>query len=276
MRFLVRAIVVVLCLAPCATTAASVYLEDLTSPELAHRIAAGATVALVPIGGTEQNGPHMTLGKHNVRVRILAGRIAARLGDAIVAPVIAYVPEGSIRPPAGHMRWSGTISVPDAAFDAILEGAARSLKQHGFRYVFFVGDHGGYQKSEARVAERLQREWRSDPSCRVEALAVYYDVAQDPYADELMRRGYGRAEIGTHAGLADTSLALAVDPSLVRAEVLADPATRYPGVAGDPRRAGAALGEIGVAQIVRSSVAAIRAITASSTQSAPSSSPRLR
>src|SRR3954469_5333305 len=89
--------------------AAPVDIEQMTSPELKARIAAGATTVLVPIGGTEQNGPHMVLGKHNVRAHVLAGEIAGKLGNAVVAPVVAYVPEGSITPPAAHMRFTGTI-----------------------------------------------------------------------------------------------------------------------------------------------------------------------
>ena len=79
----------------------------------------------MPIGGTEQNGAHMVLGKHNVRAHVLADRIADALGNAIVAPTIAYVPEGSIHPPAAHMKYTGTISVPDAVFEGLLEAAAR-------------------------------------------------------------------------------------------------------------------------------------------------------
>jgi creatinine amidohydrolase/Fe(II)-dependent formamide hydrolase-like protein len=154
--------------------ARSVQIEELTSPELRDRIAAGATTVLIPIGGTEQSGPHMVLGKHNVRARVLATAIAQRLGNALVAPVVAYVPEGSIHPPAAHMRFAGTISIPEAAFESMLEGAARSFKQHGFRHVFFLGDHGGYQKNEQRVAARLDREWARDPACRVYALLDYY------------------------------------------------------------------------------------------------------
>jgi len=78
----------------------SVALEDLTWTELRDRIAGGATIVLVPIGGTEQNGPHMTLGKHNVRARLLAEKIALVLGNAIVAPVVAYAPED------GKLIWS--------------------------------------------------------------------------------------------------------------------------------------------------------------------------
>jgi creatinine amidohydrolase len=133
-----------------ASPSASVYVDDLTSPELHARIAAGATTVLVPIGGTEQSGPHIALGKHNVRARLLAGRIAQRLGNTVVAPVIAYVPEGAITPPAGHMRFTGTISIPEAAFESMLEATARSFCQHGMRDVFFLGDHGGYQKMKRK------------------------------------------------------------------------------------------------------------------------------
>ena len=71
-----------------AASAATVQLEDLTWPELQARIAAGSTTVLLPVGGTEQNGPHMALGKHNARVRELATRIADKLGNAVVAPVL--------------------------------------------------------------------------------------------------------------------------------------------------------------------------------------------
>jgi creatinine amidohydrolase/Fe(II)-dependent formamide hydrolase-like protein len=237
---------------------ASVYIEDLTSPELQARIAAGATTVLVPIGGTEQSGPHIVLGKHNVRARVLAGRIAQRLGNAVVAPVVAYVPEGSITPPAGHMRFAGTISIPDAAFEAMLEATARSFCQHGARDVFFLGDHGGYQKNEEKAADRVNR----GQACRVHALLGYYGATQTAYVAGLKRRGYGDAEIGLHAGLADTALSLAVDPRLVRQELLAAGAAagKAGGVNGDPRRATAALGQAGVDAVVEASVAAIRAV----------------
>lgn len=237
-----------------------VMLADLTSPELAARIAAGTTTVLVPVGGTEQSGPHLVLGKHNRRVEVLAARIAERLGNAVVAPVIAYVPEGAVNPPAGHMRYSGTISVPDAAFEGVLEGAARSLRQHGFRDVILLGDHGGYQKNLERVAVRLNREFATSAgnACRVVALTEYYRVTQTDYIQALKAHGATAAEIGEHAGLADTALALAVDPALVRAEALANAAGK-PGVSGDPRRANAELGRLGSETIVDVSAAAIAA-----------------
>lgn len=237
----------------------AVDIEAMTSTELRDRIAHGTTTVLVPIGGTEQNGAHMVLGKHNVRAHVLADRIAQALGNAVVAPVIAYVPEGSIHPPAAHMRYTGTISIPDAVFEGLLESTARSFKQHGFRDIVFLGDHGGYQADLARVAAKLDREWAKDPSCRVLAPPEYYRVTQSAYVQALKAHGAKADEIGEHAGLADTSLALAVDPTLVRAQALSAPPA--PGVTGDPRHATAALGELGVKLVVEQTVEAIRAGT---------------
>jgi creatinine amidohydrolase len=236
----------------------SVWLEELTSVELRERIALGATIVLVPIGGTEQNGGHLVLGKHNVRVRVLAARIAEQLGGTLVAPVVAYVPEGEIDPPTQHMRHAGTLSVPTAAFESVLEGAARSLRHHGFRHVVLLGDHGGYQASLARVANKLNRAWGGRHG--LIALEEYYRAAQ-AFDATLAARGYTPQEIGRHAGLADTSLAWAADAALVRPQAL----TAVPGVDGDPRRASAELGRSGVEHIVSASVAAIRARTVATT-----------
>jgi creatinine amidohydrolase/Fe(II)-dependent formamide hydrolase-like protein len=254
-------VVVILVVAPIASArAASVLLEDLTWIELRDAIAAGKTTIIVPIGGTEQNGPHMTLGKHNVRVRVLAERIAGALGNAIVAPVLAYVPEGNLAPPTSHMRFPGTISVPTDVFERVLESAARSFRLHGFRDVVFVGDHGGYQSALKTSADRLNREWSGSPA-RAHAILDYYAVTEGAYVKALASRGLRADEIGTHAGLADTSLALAVDPTLVRAGRMQATRGVADGVHGDPARASAELGQLGVDLIVNETVSAIRKAT---------------
>ena len=71
----------------------SPFIADLTWIEVRDAVAGGAVVALVPTGGSEQNGPHMTIGKHNRIVRYCAADAARRLGNALVAPVLAYGPE---------------------------------------------------------------------------------------------------------------------------------------------------------------------------------------
>src|SRR5436305_5769927 len=120
-RIAVFAVCWLIAMAAAAQRIERVAIDDFTWTELATALNAGKTTVLVPIGGTEQNGPHMVLGKHNVRVKALAERIALALGNALVAPVIAYVPEGSVEPPSAHMRFPGTITIPPATFESVLE-----------------------------------------------------------------------------------------------------------------------------------------------------------
>src|SRR3977135_333557 len=184
---------------------ASVFIEDLTWTELGDQIGAGKPIAIVPIGGTEENGPHMAIGKHNLRVKLLAGKIAAALGTALVAPVLSYVPEGGLNPPAGHMRFPGTITVPEDTFDKTSEYAALSLQLHGFRDIVFLGDHGSTPTGEEAVARRLNREWTAKPA-RVHAIVEYYRASESGFGRLLEGRGYPADEGGTHARLADTAL----------------------------------------------------------------------
>ena len=246
-----------------AAAPASVFLEDLTWTELRQDIAAGKTTVIIPAGGTEQNGPLMALGKHNVRVKALAGRIATGLGNALVAPVIAYVPEGGISPPTEHMKFPGTITVSDQTFEEVLVSAARSLKLAGFLDVVLIGDHGGYQKDLQIVADRLNREWASGPA-RVHFIAEYYRSSLGDYARALIAHGARERDIGTHAALGDTSLMLAVEPGLVRQEQL--PSGAGLGAAdgiygGNPAQASAELGQLGVDLIIRNTLEAIHKAT---------------
>jgi creatinine amidohydrolase/Fe(II)-dependent formamide hydrolase-like protein len=239
----------------------SVFLEDLTWTEVRVATGAGKTTVIVPIGGTEQSGPHMALGKHNVRVRALAGKIATALGNALVAPVLAYVPEGKSSPPTAHMRFPGTITVPDDAFETTLQSAAHGFRLHGFKDIVFIGDHGGYQKAMQRAAAALNKEWAST-SVRAHAIEEYYRAASVEFPKLLREKGFKDDEIGTHAGVADTSLMLAIDPALVRTERLQSAGnSKLDGVSGNPRRSSAELGRLGVDLIVNRSVEAIRKAT---------------
>ena len=243
-----------------AQTSDSVFLEDLTSTELKARIAAGSHTVLVPIGGTEQSGPHIALGKHNVRAKYLAGEIARKLGNTVVAPVLPYVPEGTIFPPVAHMRFTGTLSIPDATFESILDYTARSLRQHGFTDIFFLGDHGGYQKVERAAADQINRAWAADPRFHAYALTAYYEASQAPYIQFLRSKGYSDTEIGLHAGLSDTSLMMAVDKSMVRPDRFSDGAKvgLAGGVYGDPSRSTSELGRAGLQIIIDHSVRAVQ------------------
>ena len=252
----------------CQTSSKSVYLEELTTQEVSAMVSRSPTVptvVIIPIGGTEQNGPHMAIGKHNTRVKVLAGRIAASLVAAnlptIVAPVVSYVPEGSINPPTEHMKWPGTVSISEDAFKSMLLSAARSFKQHGFTDIVLIGDHGGYQSALAAVETTFNKDAKS--SAKVHFIADYYRATastQSSYIAALRAKGLSDYEIGTHAGSADTSLQMAIDPSMVKPEKFAESAKlgRPGGTLGDPKAASVALGQIGLDATVKMTVLAIQ------------------
>jgi creatinine amidohydrolase len=237
--------------APAEAAPPSVQLEELTWTELRDAVKAGATTVIIPAGGTEQSGPHLALGKHNARARVLAGRIAQALGDTLVAPVVAYTPEE-----AGHQKFPGTISIPGTTFRSILESAARSLRQAGFTHIVLLGDHGGYQALLKEAAAALNKEWAGS-GVRAHFIEDYYRATQTAYVQALRAAGLSEAQIGSHAGTADTSLTLATDPALVRTDRLAGRGAND-GTSGDPSPSSAALGQLGVDLIVSQTVAAIR------------------
>lgn len=242
---------------------AAVFLEDKTWTELRDEVAAGTTTIIIPIGGTEQNGPAMALGKHNFRVKFLAEKIATKLGNAMVAPTVAYVPEGTVSPPTAHMKFPGTITMSDRVFQDMLSSAASSLKHAGFKTIVLIGDHGSYQNDLTAVAERLNAEWKD--GTRVFADRDYYNISQNQYVDALKAYGAKESEIGSHAGLADTSLMLAIDPSKVRVEKIANGPKlgSADGVYnGDPKNASAKFGQLGIDLIVNGTVEAIKNFTA--------------
>lgn len=112
-RFLLLAIFLLPCTAPRAESP-EVRIEHMTWVEVQAALDAGTTTVIIPTGGTKQNGPHMVLGKHNFIVAETARRVVLELGDAlVVAPVLAYVPEGDPAKKQGHMAFAGTISVPE-------------------------------------------------------------------------------------------------------------------------------------------------------------------
>jgi creatinine amidohydrolase len=238
-------------------------IGEMTWVEVRSAIEHGYTTVIVPSGGIEQNGPHMITAKHDHIVRWVAGQVAAGLGRTLVAPVVSYVPQGSYDPPSDHLRYPGTIGVPESVFAATLEGIARSLKAGGFRTICFVADHGPSVKPQRDTADKLNREWAGQ-GIRV----VSVDQAQAVAEQDGLLIGEGETPdtLGQHAGIADTSEVMAVHP----AGVDLDRWRRRPltwedtGVSGDPARASPERGRALLAIKVEAAIRQIRAAAAGS------------
>ena len=225
-----------------AYAAGSVYIEELTSPEIRKLIASGTTTAIIPTGGSEQNGPHMVIGKHNTIVRYTAGEIAKKLGNALVAPVIAYVPEGNIEPPDGHMKFAGTISLREETYAALLEDTAASLKQHGFKLICFLGDSGGNQAVQKKLAQELTKAWKMQGVTVLQVSDYYDNNGQDAWVNSLKLPLKTPNE---HAGFEDTSELMAIDKKAVRKNLLGDHShdnSSVNGISGDSTLASARYG----------------------------------
>jgi creatinine amidohydrolase/Fe(II)-dependent formamide hydrolase-like protein len=241
--------------APSLPRADSVFLEDLTWMEVRDAIARGTTTIIIPTGGTEQNGPHIVLGKHNFLVKYKAGEIAKQLGNTLVAPVVAYVPEGDVNPPTGHMRYAGTITTPQDVFIKVLEYAARSFRQHGFVDIALVGDSGGNQEGQRLVAEALNKEW-SQTRARVHHVNAYYPGRGD---DWVVSQGVSAEDVGTHAGTHDTASLMYINPSLLRVDrLVVGKSGDGQGHTGNPARATALFGKRILEMQVEDAVAQIR------------------
>lgn len=243
-----------------AQAADSVFTEELTWVEVRDAIKAGKTTIIFPTGGTEQNGPHMVLGKHNYIVKHTAEQIARRLGNALVAPVLAYVPEGDLNPPTGHMFFPGTITLPEDIFIKVTEYAARSFRVNGFKDIVLIGDSGPNQKGLQAVATALNKEWAGG-DVRVHYVADYYH--KHGFTDWLKRQGEAADAIGTHAGIEDTSELMAINPALIRKDKLAPGGDfKITGVSGNPARASVAYGKRGLELKIAAALAQIQTLIA--------------
>ncbi len=223
---------------------ATVRIEDLTWTEVKARMEQGAVTIIVPTGGTEQNGPHMVIGKHNDIIRYTTAEIARRLGNTLVAPVLAYVPEGSWDPPEGHMRFPGSISLPDPVYEKVLESTVMSFAVEGFRNILFIGDSGPNQHPQDVVARKMDAALRSR-GVHVFQIGDYY--ANNGQVEWLKSQGFSDNDIGIHAALIDTAQLMAIRPDGVRTGLLASSAGNADGskngVIGDPAKATAAIGQ---------------------------------
>ena len=192
----------------------TVWLEEMTWMDVRDALKAGKTTVIISTGGIEPNGPWLALGKHNYVLRANCDAIARKLGNALCAPIIEYVPEGGIDPPTSHMRSPGTISLREETFQALLSDVVHSLKMHGFKNIIMIGDSGGNQRGMGAVAKKYMTEWGGNPV--VAHIPEYYDygaVSKYLADNNLVEEGQGE---GLHDDPVITMNMMVTDPTSVR------------------------------------------------------------
>jgi creatinine amidohydrolase len=154
----------------------TVWMEEMTWMDVRDALKAGKTTAIIATGGMEPNGPWLVTGKHNYVLHTNCEAIARKLGNALCAPIIKFVPEGRIEPASGHMASPGTISMREETFRMLLTDVVHSLKMHGFTNIILIGDSGGNQAGQRAVADSLTKIWQGSPV--VAHVQEYYDYAK--------------------------------------------------------------------------------------------------
>jgi len=242
---------------PAAAEAAAERLASMTWPEVAG--VCSTTVLVVPVGSTEQHGPHLPLSTDTDIAVALANRLAAARPDVVVAPAVPYGSSGE------HAGFPGTLSIGQEALELLLVELGRSAD--AFAGIVYVSAHGGNAAALARAVARLRREGRRAAGWSPRAVPGRFPADRtgptEPTGstrptEETGPTGLGRLD--AHAGFTETSVLMALAPDAVRHEAAEPgaagridqimPALRSRGVAaispngvlGDPTGASAAVG----------------------------------
>lgn len=181
---------------------ATVFLGEMTNVEVEAFLRTHETV-IVPVGATEQHGPHCPLATDTLIPREIARRVAPEVG-ALVAPPLDY----TLSYP--HVGFKGLVHLRIPTFMAVIEDLCAAFAHVGFRRIVFLNGH--YDNTYAiayacaNAAERLPAGTRAFP-------LNYWDGMPPEVASKYMSM-----EKGLHANAAETSAVMAIDPGLVDME----------------------------------------------------------
>lgn len=159
------------------------FLAELTWTEIART--APSSLLAVPVGSTEQHGPHLPVGTDTAIASELCGRLAAQRNDVVIAPALCYTASGE------HSGFSGTLSVGNRVLRDVLIEVGRSADAFGG--VLFVSAHGGNIAALQSAVDILIGESRTVKG---------WSTPPPPGAD-------------AHAGRVETSVMMAIRPDLV-------------------------------------------------------------
>jgi creatinine amidohydrolase len=219
-------------------------LATLTWPQLDALLRAGRRTAVLPLGATEQHGPHLPFATDTWIADALAERFCARVPEAVRLPAL---PLGCS---SEHAAFPGTLSLSDQTLAALLRDTIASLARHGFDTLFVFSAHGGNDSALRAALPELRAAARPAQLIAftgIDRLAALWEAAS-------RAAGVPRGAAGHHAGEFETSIMLGLEPAAVRRDALAPgvvdvgddaQALFYPslrarspsGVVGDPRPA---------------------------------------
>jgi creatinine amidohydrolase len=193
----------------------SVFMAELSWPEYQAKVAAGAPVFL-PLGATEQHGPHMAMNVDVVLPTAVCERVARALGG-IVAPTIPYGYKSQPRSGGGE-QFPGTTSLDAQTFALVVRDVIRGLARDGARRLVVVNGHFENMWPAVEGVDLGLREARRDGIQDLNVMRLeYWDFVRRETLDRLFPEGFPGTEL-EHASLLETSLMLLLRPELVDME----------------------------------------------------------
>jgi creatinine amidohydrolase len=183
-------------------------IADMSWGEIKERVQPN-TVVVIPVGATEQHGPHLPLGTDSYLVTASVRQAAERVADKIGILVAPTLPFGFS---AHHMDFPGTLSVTIPTYVALLTELVECLIQHGLRKILLLNGHGGNHEAIQAVARQITERHRV-----MIGAATYWNVAHAKLEAADVKAVGGAPG---HASGFETSCMLVVAPELVNLERL--------------------------------------------------------
>lgn len=185
-----------------ASDKSPLYLAECTLLEVKSHLERSAKV-VIPVGSTEQHGPHSPYGTDAILASEVAVRLARRMG-ALVAPPFSYGLSGD------HKGYPGIPFLRAKTMMAFVQDVVMSLAEGGFREIVLIN---GHYTNTIVLSAALMEIGEKLPKGTIAFPFNYWDALPP---DQLSR--YLSADVGLHANIGETSAVLAVDPSLVKLE----------------------------------------------------------
>jgi creatinine amidohydrolase len=245
----------------------TVLMAEMTRPEYESRVR--DSIVILPVGSTEQHGPHLPLGADAIQVEEVARRVGRALG-AIVAPTMPYGYRSAPRSGGGEI-FSGTTSLTGEALTLVIRDVLAALVRHGARRIVVLD---GHYENNMFLHEAIHLVLDAGAP---EDLRILKILWVDPIRPATLERAWPDGFPGwalEHAAHLETSLLLAIRPDLVRRDAIArdgvsdlPPYDIYPqpaglipasGVLSDPTRGSSDAGDLLLADAVDGLVDAIR------------------
>ncbi|MDD2704673.1 MAG: creatininase [Acidocella sp.] len=190
----------------------TVFMAELSWPEWREKIEGGAII-FIPIGATEQHGPHLPLNVDVILPTAVCEAVARNTGG-LVAPSLAYGYKSMPRS-GGGQSFPGTASLDANTLSLMLRDIIRDMGVHGVRRFVLVNGHFENTWPVVEGLDLALRELRRDGIADVTAMRLeYWDFVKQATLDRIFPDGFPGTEL-EHASLIETSLMLKLRPDLV-------------------------------------------------------------